>query len=186
MKENHESKLTSIALSNRQVAVAILGQALLDEGSIGERGICVSYVSRGEAEHLWKTADSLGYTNPLRRKDHKTHFHWWFSIKASKTKELYDEIGPLPNPVKDTVFRHLANRYTTHIRPRGETRKLILKVLKQKTQTILQLMLEVDASYSTVREHLKKLRELGLVRICGKYTNAQQKSRRLANLWTAK
>ena len=104
------SKILQLALSNKQIAVAVLGQALLDEGGIGSQSITIFYTSKGEAEHLWKIADSLGYANVFRKKKHRNHYQFGFSIIASKRRELYDQISPLPNPVKDQVFRHLAGR----------------------------------------------------------------------------
>ncbi len=70
MIENEEcSKILQLALSNKQVAVAVLGQALLDEGGIGAQSITIFYTNKGEAEHLWQIANSLGYANALRRKN---------------------------------------------------------------------------------------------------------------------
>ena len=181
--QNNQAKLLTLALKNRKIALAILGQALIDEGSKGER-ITISYVSREEGEYLWKIANALGYANPLHTKDHGTHLHWWFSIKASKIKELYNHIGPLLNSFKDRIFRHHANRRTGHLRPRGETRKLILEMLKEKPKTKLQLMLEVNVNESTVTKHLNKLEQQGLIRIHGRKYDALHKSRRTAFLWT--
>lgn len=110
--------------------------------------------------------------------------HYSFSIKASKRKELYDQIGPLPNPVKDKVFRHLANRQSKRsLRRKGETRTLILQSLATEPQTVLQLMLELNTNASTMRRHLKELHRQGLVKIVGKDKGAFQKSLRTANLW---
>lgn len=110
--------------------------------------------------------------------------HYSFSIKASKRKELYDQIGPLPNPVKDKVFRYLANRQSKRsLRRKGETRTLILQSLATEPQTVLQLMLELNTNASTMRRHLKELHRQGLVKIVGKDKGAFQKSLRTANLW---
>jgi DNA-binding transcriptional ArsR family regulator len=186
MQQNSQSKLLKFALDDKQIAVAILGQAILDEGGIGASGITIFYTNKGEAEQLWTIANSLGYANPFRKKKHRNHYHYGFSIKASKIKEFYDKIGPLPNTTKDRIFRHLANRRPNiNIRARGETRKMILQSLKEKPKTVLQLMLELDIGGSTVRKHLKKLKREGLVEVYGRYKNAFQKSRRTAKLWTA-
>jgi hypothetical protein len=67
-KTNKESKLLKLALDNKQIAIAILGQALLDEGGIGAQGITVYYTSQEEAFHLWQIANSLGYANPFRKR----------------------------------------------------------------------------------------------------------------------
>jgi len=163
-----------------------LGQAILDEGGIGASGITIFYTNEGEAKQLWTIANSLGYANPFRKKKHRNHYHYGFSIKAEKIREFYDEVGPLPNPTKDQVFQHLAKRRPNiHIRARGETRKLILQSLQEKPKTVLQLMLELNISSSTVRKQLRDLYTQGLVEICGKQQDAFQRSRRTAHLWIA-
>src|SRR5665647_3972248 len=58
------SKILQLALKNKQIAIAVLGQALLDEGGIGAQSITI-YTNKGEAEHLWKIANSLGYALSL-------------------------------------------------------------------------------------------------------------------------
>jgi len=186
MPQNEESKILKLALSDRQIAIAVLAQALLDEGGIGAQSITVYYTCKEEAIQLWRIADSLGYANPLRKKKHRNHYHYGFSIKASKRKELYNQIGPLPNSMKDKVFRHLASRQSgPNLRAKGETRNLILQSLSTEPKTVLQLMLEVNAGASTTRRHLEGLRRQGLVEITGKNKGAFQKSRRTANLWRA-
>jgi hypothetical protein len=179
------SKILQLALSNKQVAVAVLGQALLDEGGIGGQSITIFYTNKGEAEHLWQIANSLGYANALRRKKHKDHYQHGFSIKASKRKELHEQIGPLPNSVKDKVFLHMASRQGRSVRAQGETRNLILQSLSLKPKTVLELMLELNTNASTMRRHLKELSVQGLVEIIGKDKKAFQKSLRTANLWQA-
>lgn len=186
MQQGNQSKLLIRALSDKQIGVAILGQAILDEGGIGAQSITIYYTNKGEAMQLWKIADSLGYANPFIKKKHRNHYHYGFSIKASKRKEFYDQIGPLPNHIKDQVFRHLTNRHSSIcLRPKGETRNLVLQSLKNESKTVLQLMLELGTGASTMRRHLKGLKHQGLVTIIGKNQNAFQKSRRTAHLWVS-
>jgi hypothetical protein len=180
---SRKSKILELALTNREIAAVVLGQALLDEGGIGSQSITIFYTNKGEAEQLWKIADSLGYANALRKKKHRDHYQYGFSIKASKRKELYGQIGPLPNPIKDKVFLHLASRQGKSVRAEGETRKLIVQSLKIKPKTVLELMLELDTNASTMRRHLKQLQATELVEIIGKDRGAFQKSLRTANLW---
>lgn len=183
---NGESKILKLALNNKKIAVAVLGQALLDEGGIGAQSITVFYTSESEALHLWKIANSLGYANAFRKKKHRNHYNYGFSIKASKRKELYSKIGPLPNPKKDRVFRHLSDRRLgKSMRGRGETRNLILQSLATEPKTVLQLMLELNTSASTMRKHLRELCQKERVRVVGKDKGAFQKSLRTANLWKA-
>ena len=185
MKDSN-SKLLKLALSNKQIAAAILGQAILDEGGIGASGITVFYTNENEAKQLWTIADSLGYANPFRKKKHRNHYHYGFSIKSEKIRELYGQIGPLPNLTKNKVHQHLATRYpNVHLRKQGETRNLILQSLNEKPKTVLELMLGLGISGSTVRKQLNTLKRQNLVRICGHNKEAFQKSRRTAQLWTA-
>jgi predicted transcriptional regulator len=185
-KQDEESKILKFALNDKKIAGVVLGQSLLDEGGIGAQSITIFYTSKEEAKHLWKIADSLGYANAFRKKKHRNHYHYGFSIKASKRKELYDQIGPLPNPVKDKVFRHLASRLLEKNRRKfGETRTLILQSLAAEPKTVLKLMLELNTNASTMRKHLKELYSQGLVKIVGKDKGAFQKSLRTANLWQA-
>jgi DNA-binding transcriptional ArsR family regulator len=182
---SRKSKILELALTNREIAAVVLGQALLDEGGIGSQSITIFYTNKGEAEQLWKIADSLGYANPLSTKKHRNHYQYGFSIKAAKRRELYEQIGPLQNPRKDKIFLHLASRGGKTVRAEGETRELILQSLKLNPKTVLDLMLELDTNASTMRKHLKKLQNEGLVQIIGKDYDAFQKSLRTANLWKA-
>jgi hypothetical protein len=181
---HEESKILKLALHDKQIAAVVLGQALLDEGGIGAQSITIFYTNKGEAEQLWKIADSLGYANAFRKKKHRNHYHYGFSVKASKRRELYEKIGPLPNSTKDNIFRHLAKRQSGKVRGKGETRNLILQSLKNNPKTVLQLMLELDTGASTMRRHLAELQRQRLVKIIGKNKNAFQKSLRTANLWS--
>jgi DNA-binding transcriptional ArsR family regulator len=186
MQDGSQSKLLKLSLANEKIAVAVLGQAILDEGGIGASGISIFYTYKGEALQLWKIADSLGYANPFRKKKHRNHHHYGFGIKASKVKELYARIGPLPNPMKDMVIRHLASRKPNiKLRPTGETKKLVLHLLRHKPMTVLQLMLRLGVGASTTRRQLRNLKRQGLVEISGRYQEAFEKSRRTAYLWTA-
>jgi DNA-binding transcriptional ArsR family regulator len=186
MQDENQSKLLKFSLANKKIAVAVLGQAILDEGGIGASGISIFYTYKEEALHLWKIADSLGYANPFRKKKHRNHHHYGFGIKASKVRELYARIGPLPNPVKDMVIRHLANRRPNiNLRATGGTKKLMLQLLRQKPMTVLQLMLRLGVGASTTRRQLRNLRKQGLVEISGRYQEAFERSRRTAHLWKA-
>lgn len=184
--KNNKSKLLKLALGNKRIARVILGQAILDEGGIGASGITIFYTNEGEARQLWTIANSLGYANSFRKKKHRNHFHYGFSIKAAKIKELYDEIGPLPNPTKNKIFQHLMTRYPNiYLRRKGETKRLILESLNRKPKTVLDLILELSISGSTARKHLNILKQQHLVKVCGYNRKAFQRSRRTAHLWVA-
>jgi hypothetical protein len=42
------SKILQLALSNKQIAIAVLGEAPLDEGGIGAQSITIFYTNKGK------------------------------------------------------------------------------------------------------------------------------------------
>jgi hypothetical protein len=52
MQQDNQSKLLKLALKNKQIAIAILGQAILDEGGIGAYGITIFYTNENEKAPL--------------------------------------------------------------------------------------------------------------------------------------
>src|SRR4030065_2622057 len=108
VKKMENGKLRELALKSKDVAYAIIGQAIIDEGDIGQTSVTVAYYSESMARYLWEIADRWGLANPLRHKRKMSGARGWsFTIKAHKRKELYDFIGPLPDKKKDFAFNHL-------------------------------------------------------------------------------
>ena len=174
------------ALKDKAVAMAIIGQAIIDEGAIGVDGsITVSYTSYENAYNLWKIANAWGLVHPLRKKLYKTHTKWVVAFKAEKREEIYKYIGPLPDPRKNKMFRHILRnpRGRIHKGGKGEVQRKILELLKRKPLTIREISYALDLSGSTVRKHLKKLAERGKVTIIGVNKNSLNKNQRTAHLW---
>jgi len=179
------------AKSNKELALAIIGQAISDEADIGVVGIKISLVSKEEAKFLWEIADKWEWANKFKRfKDTEGLYDkWGFTIKSEKREEIYDGIGPIPNPEKDRAFKHLVKhqgiiKKTKH----NVTKNKILQVLKAKGPIIARtLMYGVDISYSALKEHLNDLRKNDVVVVVGKNVNdIKHAHRRQANLWFLK
>ena len=160
-------KLKEIAFKNKDMAYAIVGQAMLDEGDIGLGCITIAYYSEGMARYVWEIANRWGLSNPLRVKRKKSGATVWsFSIKASKRKELYDKIGPLPDEEKDKAFRHLIIPQPSgkHRYPRGRAKELIVQLLRKRgPMTKRELMYELSIRGSTVGAHMLELKKKGMV-----------------------
>jgi len=179
------------AKKNKEIALVIIGQAIVDEANIGLTQIKINFVSKSEAKFLWEIANKWGWANRFRRfRDNKRKYDkWGFTFKASKLKEIYNFIGPLPNEDKDIAFRHLVKHQgkipkTKH----GLTKKRILETLsKNGPMTRRDLMYRIDIGYSTLKGHLLDLKKKGFVDVCGKNLNDVRHShRRQADLWTVK
>ena len=160
-------KLRELALKSKDVAYAIIGQAIIDEGDIGQTSVTVAYYSESMAPYLWEIADRWGLANPLRHKRKMSGARVWsFTIKAHKRKELYDFIGPLPDKKKDFAFNHLLIPQPSgkHKYRRKEAKKLILEALqKGRPLTRRELMYELGIRGSTVGRHLLQLQKRGMV-----------------------
>jgi hypothetical protein len=48
IESDQGSKILQLALSNKQIAIAVLGQALLDEGGIGAQSITIFIQTKGK------------------------------------------------------------------------------------------------------------------------------------------
>jgi len=160
-------RLKELAFESEDVAYAIIGQAMLDEGDIGLGCITLAYYSEGMARYIWDIANRWGLANPLREKRRKNGARVWsFSIKACKRKEFYDKIGPLPDEGKDSAFRHLIIPQPSgkHRYRRGKAKELILQLLRKKgPMTKRELMYELSIRGSTVGAHLLELKKKGMV-----------------------
>ncbi|MCK4476723.1 MAG: winged helix-turn-helix transcriptional regulator [Methanophagales archaeon] len=176
------------ARMDKNVAMAIVGQAIVDEGYIGADGtIVVAYSSQENARHLWEVANAWGLVHPLRTKIYKTHTMWCVSFDAEKREEIYLEIGPLPDPEQDKMFRHVlrdANSGKTR-GGRGETRIKVLELLKDKAMTVREIAYGLDLSASTVRRHLRNLEKEEKAIIIGYNKASENKNQRTAKVWSS-
>ena len=160
-------RLKELAYNSEEVAYAVIGQAMLDEGDIGQTSVTIAYYSEGMARYLWDVANHWGLANPLRKKRRKNGaMVWSFTIKACKRKELYEKIGPLPDEKKDRAFRHLLipQPLGKHRYGRGRAKELILQLLRKKgSMTRREPMYELGIRGSTVCAHLLELKRKGMV-----------------------
>ena len=160
-------KAKRLAYASKEIAYAIIGQAILDEGDIGQTSVTIAYYTESMARYLWEIANSWELANPLRVKTRKNGAKVWsFTIKAGKRTDLYDVIGPLPDEKKDHAFRHLmiAQPSGKHKYRRGEAKHLISQMLqKEGPMTRRELMYRLGIRGSTVCAHLLELKKEGMV-----------------------
>ena len=182
------NKISKIAKKNKDVAMALIVQAIIDEGAIGADGtITISYTSKENAFYLWDIANTWKLVHPLRKKKYISHTKWIVSFQAEKRKEIYANVGPLPDPMHDKMFRHILRRHKggSHKGKRGETKREIYENLKNKNMTIREISYALDISSSTVKSHLKKLKEEGRIFIVGVNKDCIKKNQRIAQIWSA-
>ena len=181
------NKLSKIAKNNKNIAMAIINQAIIDEGAIGADGtITITYTSMENATYLWNIAHAWDLVHPLRTKIYPNHTKWCISFKAENRKDIYDYIGVLPDPRQDKMFRHILRRYTggSHKGKRGETRNNVLELLKNKDMTVRDISYSFDISASTVRTHLRQLRDDNKVLVRGFNTKSPYKNQKTAEIWS--
>ena len=180
------SKISEKVKKDKNIAMAIVIQAIIDEGAIGADGsIVITYTSKNNAIYLWDIANAWDLVHPLRTKKYITHTKWCVSFKAEKRKEIYDFVGPLPDQRQDKMFRHVLRHYKGGIQKgnRGETKLKIMKLLKNKAMTVRDISYALDLSASTIRTHLKKLKKEEKVFIIGFNKNSPNKNQRTAEIW---
>jgi len=180
------NRILKLAKKNEDIAIAIIIQAIIDEGAIGADGsIKVTYTSEKNAIYLWEIANAWDLVHPMQIKKYKTHTKWCISFKAEKRKQTYKLVGPLPDPRQDRMFRHILRKYKggLHKGKRGETRKKISELLKNKAMTVRDIAYALDISASTVRKHLKKLKKDGEIFMSGYNKKSPYKNQRTAQIW---
>ncbi|MCJ2514059.1 MAG: hypothetical protein LN408_06445, partial [Candidatus Thermoplasmatota archaeon] len=102
------NRILKMAKNNKDAAMAIIVQAIIDEGAIGADGtINITYTSKKNAVYLWEIADTWNLVHPIRTKKYVTHTKWCISFRAEKREEIYKLVGPLPDPKHDKMFRHI-------------------------------------------------------------------------------
>jgi hypothetical protein len=180
------NRISTIAKKNKDVAAAIIVQAIIDEGAIGADGsITITYTSKKNAVYLWEIAHFWEFVHPLRKKEYSNHTKWCISFRADKRKELYNLVGPLPDPRHDKMFRHILRNHIggPHKNGRGESERMILELLKKKAKTVRQIAYDLDLSASSVRKHLRILRNKKKVVVSGCDKQAIHKNQRTAEIW---
>jgi len=181
------NKILGLANKNKDIAMAIIIQAIIDEGAIGADGtINITYTSKKNAFFLWDIANRWDLVHPLRTKKYLTHTKWCVSFRAEKRKEMYEFVGSLPDPRQDKMFHHIIREYKggKHKRKRGETKRKILELLKKESMTIRDLSYALDLSASTVKSHLRRLKTEKKVFVSGFNKKSPFKNQRTAHIWT--
>ncbi len=171
-------------LKAEDMAYAVVGQALLDEGSIRTDKVEIFYNDRNTASYLFEVAKSIGLADKLRIKRalHQTKFG--FTIKYNKWVEVYRRIGPLPDKDRDHALRFLVRPHTN--KPRylaGRAKNFLLAQLRKRPRTAREIYYELGLSGSTIRKHLRDLQVAGKVTMIGKNKKARKGKRRSAFLW---
>ena len=180
------NRISELAKKNKDVAMAIIIQAIIDEGAIGADGsINITYTSKKNAVYLWEIANAWNLVHPIRSKNCITHTKWCIGFRAEKREEIYKLVGPLPDPRQDKMFRHILRKYTggIHKGKRGETKRKTLELLKNKAMTVRDIAYALDLSASIVRTHLRSLRKDGKVLVSGLNKEAPNKNQRTAQIW---
>ena len=180
------NRISAMAKKNKDIAVSIIIQAIIDEGAIGADGsITITYTSKENAVYLWEIANAWDFVHPLRKKEYSNHTKWCISFRAEKRKELYNLVGPLPDPRHDKMFRHILRNHKggPHKGGRGETEEKILELLKKRTMTVRNISYALDISASSVRKHLRTLRQNNKALVSGCDKQAIYKNQRTAEIW---
>ena len=166
--------------------MALIVQAIIDEGAIGADGsINITYTSKKNAIYLWEIANAWHLVHPMRTKHYVTHTKWCISFRAEKRKEMYKLFGPLPDPRQDKMFRHILRNHTggVHKAKRGETKRKLLNLLKNKSMTVREISYSLDISASTARTHLRNLKKDGEIFVEGYDKKSPNKNQRTAQIW---
>ncbi len=172
------------ALQNEELAYAIVGQALLDEGSILTNKIEIFYNDEETARYLFDIAKNWNLADTFRTKRALNQTKYGFTIKAEARSILYEKIGPLPDKIRDIAFKHLLRPlYTGPKYPQGITKSKILASLKQEPKTVRQLSYELGLSGSTVKQHLDDLKASKKVTVIGKNVDSIKGKRKSAFVW---
>jgi len=172
------------ALVDEDLAYAIVGQALLDEGSILTSNMEIFYNDEGTARFLFEIAKHWNMADNFRTKHALKQTKYGFTIRAHARHSVYDKIGPLPDETKEVAFKHLLRDITTGPKyPQNVAKKEIVASLRTKPKTSRELAYELGLSGSTIKGHLHDLRRVGKVRIIGKNTGSLKGKRKCAYVW---
>jgi len=123
-------KLKEKALQNEELAYAIVGQAMLDEGSILTNKIEIFYNDEETARYLFDIAKRWNLADIFRTKRALKQIKYGFTIKAEARARLHDKIGMLPDKIRNDAFQHL-------LRPLPKGPKYAQGNAKHKNNSIL-------------------------------------------------
>ena len=176
--------LTQKALANEDLAYAIVGQALLDEGSILTSNMEIFYNDENTARFLFAIAERWNMADNFRVKHALKQTKYGFTIRAHARHPIYERIGPLPDETKDIAFKHLLRDISTGPKyPQSVAKRGIVASLRRSPKTSRDLAYEFGLSGSTIKGHLKNLRDAGRVRIIGRNARSLKGKRKCAYVW---
>jgi len=176
--------LKTRALQNEELAYAIVGQALLDEGSILTNKIEIFYNDEETARYLFDIAKHWDLTDTFRTKHALKQIKYGFTVKAAARSRLYEKVGPFPDEIRDYAFKHLLRplskgpKYT-----QGTAKYKILASLDRAPKTVRELAYELGLSGSTIKQHLKDLRANKKAIVIGKNLGSVKGKRKCAHVW---
>ncbi len=178
-------KLKEKALQNEELAHAIVGQAMLDEGSILTSKIEIFYNDEETARYLFDIASHWNLASNFRKKKALKQVKYGFTIKAEARTRLYDKIGALPDKVRNEAFQHLLRPLPKGPKySQGNAKSKIIASLGRAPKTVRDLSYELQLSGSTVKDHLSDIREEGHVTVIGKNVNSTKGKRKCAFVWS--
>ena len=170
--------------SDERLAYALVGQSLLDEGSILTDKIEIFYNDRRTAWFLFRVARRVALAQRFRKKMALQQVKFGFTINHGGWQRLYDVIGPLPDKRKDTAFRFLLRKHPKGIlRPIGESKKLLLDLLRERPRTSRELSYRLGLSGSSIRRHLADLARHGKVKVIGRNRDSGNGKSKSAFVW---
>jgi DNA-binding transcriptional ArsR family regulator len=178
-------KLKEKAMQNEELAYAIVGQAMLDEGGILTNKIEIFYNDEETARYLFDIAKQWNLADMFRTKKALRQIKYGFTIKAEARTRLHEKIGDLPDGIRNEAFQHLLRSLPKGPKySQGIAKDRIIASLEKALKTIRQLSYELELSGSTVKQHLRDLREEGQVAVIGKNLTSSKGKRKCAFVWS--
>jgi hypothetical protein len=178
-------KLKEKALQNEELAYAIVGQAMLDEGSILTSKIEIFYNDEETARYLFDIAKYWNLADKFRTKKALRQIKYGFTITAEARTRLHEKIGNLPDKIRNEAFQHLLRPLPKGPKySQGNAKHRIIASLEKAPKTVRDLSYELELSGSTVKDHLCDLREKGQVAVIGKNVNSSKGKRKCAFVWS--
>ena len=178
-------KLKEKALQNEELAYAIVGQAMLDEGSILTNKIEIFYNDEEAARYLFDIAKQWNLADMFRTKKALKQIKYGFTIKAEARTRLHEKIGALPDKIRNEAFQHLLRPLPKGPKySQGNAKRRIIASLEKAPKTVRELSYELELSGSTVKQHLCDLKKEGQVAVIGKNVNSSKGKRKCAFVWS--
>jgi DNA-binding Lrp family transcriptional regulator len=157
-----------IGHSNEHI-LSVLIAFIVDEGTIDSGQIVIGLHNRGLLNDLQKICDILDYHTSLKIKSKQSHFYiladgvkkFWKDYK--KLKEKYPEVclGYKENQIENFILRKDKKWRTVQ---QGETKNLIIELLKESPKTIKDLAKILRISRQGIKWHIKELEGMRIIK----------------------